>query len=778
MNGIYDRIHFLVDSGLCESRPGEYRFRTIQEAVDAIPDGTWEQPSVIELMPDVYWTGGTATQCGLVINRNWLTIRGLGEKPEDTVIADARGHMVNSFPKDGGANSPAQTMIVNGDGLRLENLTVGNYLNLDLVYPRDPSRNKPKASEVITQAYALASEGTYDCWTVENCRIVGMLDTLSFRHKRLYMHHTLIEGTKDFISGGAAAVYDECHIQIHDTCPMYMAGRQGTLYRRCRFTVSLPDFDTVYLTKFGEELILDQCSFEGNVRHLEWELETKRDGKCYARNLTLNGSPVRFSPDAPYTTVPITEKNEEAFSIRNMLGGQDGWDPVRMCFDPAYRSDRPVCLRLQGNSTLQAGSEDILEVETLPEGTLRSTEELSVETSENISWRTEGDRIMVRAESAEDVPVSAWIRVEKAGVYAEKHFRVLPEPVCQPEIREAAVSVQDQMLCLSYVLEKENQRLLSGSQTDISQVIWYRKQDGFVLAMNAEGEAPCLVYHLKFSDAGSTIAARILPMVYGSQGSMCHETEGIWVEPDMFREREIYLGDFRTFPVLVQPPVRGQFHIDAYRPLYAGDETEHVADWQAGPAEKAWRFGRGRDGAKHDWGLVASCRGACLQYLGGPFMGGMRMDVTLCPDKDTGEGFGSANGQYIELLIKYDALSKTGYGLRIERRPFFANGCEFSLRCLKNGVSRVIGTPVLSCAFMPACHVSVAWSEGVLRAEAGTTWEELPSMAVEKGIPSSVSLEAAVPDSGFGDMEIHHTGTIPIGNRTLIASLCLSYGNP
>ena len=79
---------------------------------------------------------------------------------------------------------------------------------------------------------------------------------------------------------------------------------------------------------------------------------------------------------------------------------------------------------------------------------------------------------------------------------------------------------------------------------------------------------------------------------------------------------------------------------------------------------------------------------------------------------------------------------------------------------------------------MPACHVSVAWSEGVLRAEAGTTWEELPSMAVEKGIPSSVSLEAAVPDNGFGDMEIHHTGTVPIGNRTLIASLCLSYGNP
>ena len=266
-----NRKHMLVDSALEKSQPEAFMYRTIQEAADAIEDGTWESPSVIDLKPDVYWTGGTQTKCGLVVNRNWLTIRGLGEGPEDTVIADARGHMVNSFPADGGANSPAQTMIVNGDGLHLENLTVGNYLNLDLVYPRDPSKNRPMASEVVTQAYALASKGNYDCWTVENCRIVGMLDTLSFHLKRLYMHNTLIEGTKDFIGGGAAAVYEDCRILIHDTCPMYMAGRQGTLYRNCRFTVSLPDFDTVYLTKFGEQLMLDHCSFEGNVRHLEWE---------------------------------------------------------------------------------------------------------------------------------------------------------------------------------------------------------------------------------------------------------------------------------------------------------------------------------------------------------------------------------------------------------------------------------------------------------------------------------------------------------------------------
>lgn len=42
------------------------------------------------------------------------------KKPEDTVIADNRGHMVNAYPSDNSASSPAQTMIVNGNGFRAE----------------------------------------------------------------------------------------------------------------------------------------------------------------------------------------------------------------------------------------------------------------------------------------------------------------------------------------------------------------------------------------------------------------------------------------------------------------------------------------------------------------------------------------------------------------------------------------------------------------------------------------------------------------------------------
>lgn len=39
-----------------------------------------------------------------------------------------------------------------GDGLYLENLTIGNYCNVDLEYPLDPSKNRPKRCKAVTQA--------------------------------------------------------------------------------------------------------------------------------------------------------------------------------------------------------------------------------------------------------------------------------------------------------------------------------------------------------------------------------------------------------------------------------------------------------------------------------------------------------------------------------------------------------------------------------------------------------------------------------------------------
>ena len=89
--------------------------------------------------------------------------------------------------------------------------------------------------------------------------------------------------------------------------------------------MQLEDFDTLYLTKFGGQLVLDNCSFCGNCKIIEWELETKKDARCYWRNVTLNGHPVAISQASPWNSIELTKKIEGAFSNSNMLGGNDGW---------------------------------------------------------------------------------------------------------------------------------------------------------------------------------------------------------------------------------------------------------------------------------------------------------------------------------------------------------------------------------------------------------------------------------------------------------------------
>lgn len=92
-----DERHYYVSRSLEEKNEGPYCFRSIKEAAEAIPDGNKETPSVLYLEQDVYWTNGAPDRVGLVIQKEWLTLCGLGKKPEDTVIADNRGHMITSY---------------------------------------------------------------------------------------------------------------------------------------------------------------------------------------------------------------------------------------------------------------------------------------------------------------------------------------------------------------------------------------------------------------------------------------------------------------------------------------------------------------------------------------------------------------------------------------------------------------------------------------------------------------------------------------------------------
>ena len=780
-----DECHYYVSRSLEEKNEGPYCFRSIKEAAKAIPDGNREKPSVLYLEQDVYWTNGTPDSVGLVIQKEWLTLCGLGKKPEDTVIADNRGHMVNAYPADNSASSPAQTMIVNGNGFRAENLTIGNYLNFDLEYPLDPSQNRKRYSDIITQAYAIGSQGKYDCWSFENCRILGMLDTLSFHHNRVYFHNSLIRGTKDFIGGGDYAVYEECQIEIFDTCPMYMAREAATVYRNCKFTVQLEDFDTLYLTKFGGQLVLDNCSFCGNCKIIEWELETKKDARCYWRNVTLNGYPVAISQASPWNSIELTKKMEGAFSNSNMLGGNDGWNPTKTA--GVYKTTSPVRLLVNGADNVRYGETTELTIETWPkyfemqdmpnlyaevdieEPTEQIHEYLlpKIYSVPENSCGFNGLHIAVTGQQEEAIAAKISVTVSVNGIIGVHTMQTMPKPQKAPEwIKFPKLVMEKNVLKLEYQLNLTQEQ-------DCSDIIWKRERDGRILAVS--NGKPCRQYRLREADIGSAIVVEIIPKSRYSISGECHIEKSKLITEDMVDINKIQIWDFQFFPTIPQSAKIGDFFIDAYRPLYHGDEVAHVADWIPGKPEQAWTYGRGRDGAKRCWGLTATARGASLQYRKGKWNGGMKVTVVFCPDKDTGEGFGSANGQFIELFLKYDAKSRTGYGLRIERLPQQANGCAFSLRHYENGKNHCLTTQLITSAYMPSCTVTLEATNGRLTAYAKTDWMPQPKHAKECGCPHEVTLACAYLENGYGDVEIHHTGTVPIGNRTTIASLEIEY---
>ena len=97
-----------------------------------------------------------------------LSIIGLSDNPEDVVFAVNRGQTQ-------GALGNYTMLHFKGRSLHTENMTFGNYCNVDLVYPRDTTLNRRKRNEAIVQAQLGICEDT-DRLFARNCRFLSRLN--------------------------------------------------------------------------------------------------------------------------------------------------------------------------------------------------------------------------------------------------------------------------------------------------------------------------------------------------------------------------------------------------------------------------------------------------------------------------------------------------------------------------------------------------------------------------------------------------------------------------
>lgn len=165
-------------------KDGSGDFTTVQAALNSVSKSN-TTPTVIRIAP------GTYTE-KLVIDRPHVTLCGQTGRASETILSYGDGA---STPNGNGGTvgtSGSASVNLSASNVSAENLTFANS--------RGPG----------IQAVALLVTGNRVQF--RDCRFTGHQDTLYVKNGTQYFKDCYVEGTVDFIFGGATAVFDECTI--------------------------------------------------------------------------------------------------------------------------------------------------------------------------------------------------------------------------------------------------------------------------------------------------------------------------------------------------------------------------------------------------------------------------------------------------------------------------------------------------------------------------------------------------------------------------------------
>jgi hypothetical protein len=193
-------------------------------------------------------------------------------------------------------------------------------------------------------------------------------------------------------------------------------------------------------------------------------------------------------------------------------------------------------------------------------------------------------------------------------------------------------------------------------------------------------------------------------------------------------------------------------------------------DWIADNSRDPWYYGSGVNGAANDTGLVEASKGARLRYTPvGSSFGYMKITFTAVPAKTAGQGFSSARQQYMDVFIKFDTKSLTGYALRMIRTTKYSDAIDFILMKYDNGVATPISKPLSTSCYRPDCFISLEVKNDrfIVNATTNARYYIVPGRPEVK---EQVHLESPVPANKFGGFGFQHTGTVGTG-ATLIKDL-------
>ena len=288
---------------------GSAKYRTVQEAVMAVPAGSAESPVIIRIRPGRY-------KELVYVQREKRFFRLVGEDPARTVITfDLHANLVGHDGKPIGTfRTP--TVTIDADDFAAENLTFEN------------------SAGPVGQALAVRVDG--DRATFRNCRFLGWQDTLFLNRGRHYFEDCYVAGHVDFIFGAATAFFERCH--LHALRDGYLTAAStphdqpfGFVFSNCRVTGETPEVKT-YLGRpwrAHSSVIFLNTEMSGVVRPEGWHNWNLPERERTARYAEYASRGAGANPRArvPWSR-QLSRREARAVTPQKVLGGADGWNPL------------------------------------------------------------------------------------------------------------------------------------------------------------------------------------------------------------------------------------------------------------------------------------------------------------------------------------------------------------------------------------------------------------------------------------------------------------------
>ncbi len=297
---------------------------TVQAAIDAAPTtSTAEKPFRILVKSGVY-------KEHIVVPPGKPFIELLGEPgmgAETVITLDTNVKTPVPGDASGKTLSAAEsaTVLVLASDFTAENLTFENTTTRE------------------QKVQALAFYVTGDRATLRRCRFVGWQDTLRADSPkdgpvaRQYFAECEITGHVDFIYAAGTAVFDRC--RIHSRADGFITAAStreaapfGYVFLDCVITTAPEVEKGVYLGRpwrpFAAAAFI-RCDLQGKVRAEGWHNWGKTENEKTARYAEhRNTGPGAGRTSRVAWARELTDAEATAYTVANILGGADGWNPT------------------------------------------------------------------------------------------------------------------------------------------------------------------------------------------------------------------------------------------------------------------------------------------------------------------------------------------------------------------------------------------------------------------------------------------------------------------